>query len=338
MAMTHFFEHLNPTIAMLIVGTLEALLILVPLLITVAYLTYFERKVIAYIQLRQGPNVVGPFGLLQPFADALKLLHKETIFPTGIRPLLFLGAPLLLFTTSLAAWAVIPWGEGWVFSDLNVGVLYLLSLSSLSVYGVIFAGWASRSRYALLGGLRAAAQMIAYELVIGTIVLIIVLQTGSFNLTKIVEAQKGLWLAIPHFPMMIVFYIAGLAETNRTPVDLAEAESELVAGYHVEYSSMSFALLFLSEYANMILMSALTTLFFLGGWLPPLTFPPFTWVPGFCWMALKVAFCLFVFLWIRATLPRYRYDQFMRLGWKVFLPMSFLWFCGPAFILRGGWG
>lgn len=301
------------------------LLITLPLIISVAYLTFFERKVIGYMQLRQGPNMVGPFGLLQPIADALKLMHKELIIPTQASPLVFLFAPIITFALSIAAWAVIPWGEGLVLSDINVGVLYLFALSSLSVYGVILAGWASNSRYAFLGSLRSAAQMISYEVSIGLVLVTILLGVGSLNLTAIVNAQKTVWFVIPHFPMAVVFFISALAETNRAPFDLPEAEAELVSGYNVEYSSLSFSMFFLGEYANMILMSALGTVFFLGGWLPPFSIIPFTWIPGFIWMALKISFFLFLFLWVRATLPRFRYDQLMRLGWKIFLPFSLFW-------------
>ncbi len=308
---------------------LQALALLVPLLISVAYLTYAERKVLAAMQLRKGPNVVGPFGLWQPFADALKMLMKETIIPSGSNPLLFLMAPMLTFSLAMIAWAVIPLGEGWAIADINVGVLYLFAISSLGVYGVIIAGWASNSKYAFLGALRSAAQMVSYEVSMGFVIVSVLLVAGSLNLTDVVRAQQGItlfsWNWFPLFPMFIIFFISTLAETNRAPFDLPEGESEIVAGFFVEYSSMSFALFFLGEYANMILMSALTTLLFLGGWLAPFGVEPFTWVPGPIWFILKVCFCLFVFLWVRATFPRYRYDQLMRLGWKVFLPASLLW-------------
>lgn len=301
------------------------LLILIPLLLAIAYLTYAERKVIAAMQLRIGPNVVGWFGLLQPFADGLKVLHKETIIPTRSNPIMFLMAPLITFGLSLSAWAVIPFGVGMVLSNINVGILYLFAISSLSVYGVIIAGWASNSKYAFLGALRSAAQMVSYEVSIGLIIISVLLSAGSLNLTQIVEAQKGLWFIVPHLPMAVIFLISALAETNRSPFDLPEAEAELVAGYNVEYSSMTFALFFLGEYGNMILMSAIGSILFLGGWLPPFNVIPFTWIPGVIWFALKMSFLLFIFLWVRATFPRYRYDQLMRLGWKVFLPFSLLW-------------
>ncbi|MBA4118619.1 MAG: NADH-quinone oxidoreductase subunit NuoH [Candidatus Puniceispirillum sp.] len=309
------------------------LLIVVPLILCVAYLTYAERKVIGYMQLRKGPNVVGPFGLLQPIADALKLLHKETIIPTNASPLLFLVAPLLTFALSMMAWAVIPFDEGVVLANINVGVLYLFAISSLGVYGIIIAGWASNSKYAFLGALRSAAQMVSYEVSIGFVMITVLMCAGSLNLSQIVEAQRTVWFAVPLFPMFVVFFVSSLAETNRAPFDLPEAEAELVSGYNVEYSSMPFALFFLGEYANMILMSAMTSILFLGGWLPPLPFAPFTLIPGFVWFALKIAFMLFLFLWVRATLPRYRYDQLMRLGWKVFLPFSLLWVVGTAGVL-----
>ncbi|MSO73023.1 MAG: NADH-quinone oxidoreductase subunit NuoH [Rhodospirillaceae bacterium] len=303
----------------------KILLFIVPVALIMAFLTLAERRIIGAMQLRKGPNVVGPFGLLQPFADALKLLFKETVVPTGSSPVVFFLAPIVTFSLSLLAWAVIPVSAGWYISNLNVGILYLFAISSLGVYGIVMAGWASNSRYAFLGAMRSAAQMVSYEVSIGFVMISVLLTAGSLNLTKIVEAQAGLWYFIPHFPMFILFFISVLAETNRHPFDLPEAESELVAGFMTEYSSMSFALFFLGEYINMMVMCALVTTLFLGGWLPPFDFVPFTWVPGIVWFALKVAFCLFVFIWVRATLPRYRYDQLMRLGWKVFLPLSLAW-------------
>lgn len=304
---------------------LYILCITVPLILSVAYLTYVERKVIGAMQLRKGPNVVGPFGLLQPFADAFKLLFKEPLIPSRSNKLLFLLAPVLTFALSFAAWAVIPFESGVVLANINVGILYLFALSSLGVYGVIIAGWASNSRYAFLGALRSAAQMVSYEVSIGFVLVTVLLIAGSLNLTDIVMAQKGLWFCVPLFPMFIIFIVSALAETNRSPFDLAEGESEIVAGYFVEYSSMSFALFYLGEYANMILMSAMASILFLGGWLPPIDMVPFTWIPGPIWFCLKIAFVLFIFLWVRATFPRYRYDQLMRLGWKVFLPFSLVW-------------
>jgi len=298
------------------------ILIVLPLIVCVAYLTYAERRVMAAMQMRIGPNTVGPFGLLQPIADAIKLLHKEPIIPAKANLFLFLFAPVLTFSLSMLAWAVIPFNENWVLADINVGILYLFAISSLGVYGIIIAGWASNSRYPFLGALRSAAQMISYEVSIGFVIVTILLCTGSLNLKEIVAAQKQHWFALTLFPMFVIFFISSLAETNRAPFDLPEAEAELVAGFNVEYSSIFFALFFLGEYANMILMSAMASLLFLGGWLPPFDIPPFTYIPGFIWFAVKISFMLFLFLWIRATLPRYRYDQLMRLGWKVFLPIS----------------
>ena len=299
--------------------------IILPFLLSVAYLTLAERKVLAAMQLRKGPNVVGPFGLLQPIADGLKLLSKETILPSGANRAVFLMAPMLTFILALVAWAVIPFGEGIVLADINVGILYLFAISSLGVYGVIMAGWASNSKYAFLGALRSAAQMVSYEVSIGFVIITVLLCVGSLNLTDIVLAQRTVWFCVPLLPMFVIFFVSGLAETNRLPFDLPEGESEIVAGYMVEYSSMSFGLFFLGEYANMILVSAMTAILFLGGWLPPFDIAPFNWVPGPIWFALKIAFLLFLFLWIRGTFPRYRYDQLMRLGWKVFLPISLAW-------------
>ena len=303
----------------------KIMLVVGPLLIAVAYLTLAERRVIGFMQLRKGPNVVGPFGMFQPFADALKLMVKETILPAGANKAVFILAPMLTFILALVAWAVIPFGEGLVIADINVGILYLFAISSLGVYGVIMAGWASNSKYAFLGALRSAAQMVSYEVSMGLVIINVLICVGSLNLTDIVEAQRGMWFALPLLPMFIVFFISTLAETNRAPFDLPEGESELVAGYFVEYSSMSFALFFLGEYANMILMSGMTTVLFLGGWLPPFDIWPLNIVPGPVWFILKVMLLLFVFLWVRATTPRYRYDQLMRLGWKIFLPFSLLW-------------
>lgn len=299
--------------------------IVVPLILSVAYLTYAERKVIGAIQLRKGPNVVGLFGLLQPIADALKLLFKEPIIPSGANAFLFLLAPILTFALSFAAWAVIPFESGIVLANINVGILYLFALSSLGVYGIIIAGWSSNSRYAFLGALRSAAQMISYEVSIGFVLITVLLIAGSLNLSDIVMAQKSVWFCVPLLPMFVIFIISALAETNRSPFDLAEGESEIVAGYFVEYSSMSFALFYLGEYANMILMSSMASILFLGGWLPPIDMVPFTWIPGPIWFILKIGFVLFLFLWVRATFPRFRYDQLMRLGWKIFLPFSLIW-------------
>jgi NADH-quinone oxidoreductase subunit H len=321
----------------LILTLLEALALLVPVLIAVAYLTYAERKVLGAMQMRKGPNVVGPFGLFQPFADAIKMLHKETIIPTGANRLLFLMAPMLTFSLAMIAWAVMPVNYGWAIANINVGVLYLFAISSLGVYGVIIAGWASNSRYAFLGALRSAAQMVSYEVSMGFIMVTVLVCAGSLNLTDVVMAQQKIWYCIPLFPMFVMFFISTLAETNRAPFDLPEGESELVAGFMVEYSAMSFALFFLGEYANMILMSGMTTILFLGGWLAPFGIPTPHWF-GPIWFALKICFVLFFFLWARATFPRYRYDQLMRLGWKVFLPGSLAYLVLVAAVLVAtGW-
>ena len=303
----------------------KIILIIIPLLIFIAYLTYFERKVIGAMQLRKGPNVVGPFGLLQPIADGIKLLTKETIFPDNSSKFLFIFSPVLTFALALIAWAVIPVDYKVVLSDINVGLMYIFAISSLGIYGIIVAGWSSNSRYAFLGSLRSAAQMISYEVSIGLIIISVLLSSGSLNLTDIVLSQQNMWYVIPHFPMLVIFFISTLAETNRAPFDLPEAESELVAGYNVEYSSMSFGLFFLGEYGNMILMSSMSTILFLGGWLPPFESQYFDLIPGYLWFLMKVVLLLFIFLWVRATLPRYRYDQLMTLGWKLFLPLSLLW-------------
>ena len=304
---------------------LQIVAVVGPLLIAVAYLTLAERRVIGFMQLRKGPNVVGPFGMFQPFADALKLMAKETILPAGANKVVFLFAPMLTFILSLVAWAVIPFGEGLVIADINVGILYLFAVSSLGVYGVIMAGWASNSKYAFLGALRSAAQMVSYEVSMGLVIINVLLCAGSLNLSDIVEAQRDMWFALPLLPMFVVFFISTLAETNRAPFDLPEGESELVAGYFVEYSSMPFALFFLGEYANMILMSSMTVILFLGGWFPPFDIWPLNMIPGPLWFILKIMLLLFVFLWVRATTPRYRYDQLMRLGWKIFLPFSLIY-------------
>lgn len=320
-------ELLGQYILPIIIISLKILTITIPLLLCVAYLTYTERKVIGLIQLRIGPNMAGPFGLLQPIADALKLLFKEAIIPNPADKILFTLAPMITFILSLIGWAVIPFDKGIVLANINVGVLYIMAISSLGIYGIIIAGWASNSKYAFFGAIRASAQMISYEVSIGLVIVTVLLTTGTLNLSEIIEKQQLLpwWVDLMLLPMGVIFFISVLAETNRLPFDLAEAESELVAGYNVEYSSMGFALFFLGEYANMILVSAMTTTFFLGGYLPPFGIALLGFIPGFIWFILKVGFLLFCFLWIRATLPRYRYDQLMRLGWKVFLPFTLLW-------------
>ena len=321
----------NHPVGFTLLTVAKALALLVPLLLAVAMMTLAERKIMAAIQLRRGPNVVGPFGLFQPFADAIKMLMKETIIPSGANRVLFLMAPMLTFALAMIAWAVIPVGDGWAIADINVGILYLFAVSSMGVYGIIIAGWASNSKYPFLGALRSAAQMVSYEVSMGFVLVSVLLCVGSLNLTDVVRAQSTIWFAIPLFPMFVIFFISALAETNRHPFDLPEAEAELVAGYQVEYSSMTFALFFLGEYANMILMGGMTSILFLGGWLSPIDVWPLNvvWL-GPVWFILKVFVLMFVFIWIRATLPRYRYDQLMRIGWKVFLPFSLVYLVGVA--------
>lgn len=309
----------------LLTSLIKILTIAVPLLVAVAYLTLAERKVMGSMQRRKGPNVVGFFGILQPLADGLKLLVKEPVLPSNSNILLFLGAPFMTFLLALISWAVIPFGEGVVLSDLNLGIPYIFAISSLGVYGVIIAGWSSNSKYAFLGALRSTAQMVSYEVSLGLILITVLLCVGSLNLSSIVLAQKYVWFGLPLFPLLVLFFISCLAETNRAPFDLPEAEAELVAGYNVEYSSMGFALFFLGEYANMIFMSVLCAILFLGGWLPPVNILLFTWIPGAFWLGLKTIFFLFLYIWTRAAFPRYRYDQLMKLGWKVFLPLSLAW-------------
>ena len=307
--------------------------IVVGVLLSVAYMTYAERKVMGAMQRRQGPMTVGPFGLLQPIADGIKLFSKETIIPSGANKVVFLIAPMLMFALSLVAWAVIPFDKGWVLANINVGILYLVAISSMGVYGVIMAGWASNSRYAFLGGLRSASQMVSYEVSMGLIIVCVLLCTGSLNLQEIVLADRPVWMQVLLFPMLVVFLISILAETNRAPFDLPEGESEITGGFMVEYSAMTYALFFLGEYSSMILMSAMTTILFLGGWLPPFGIESLDFVPGIVWFALKTASILFFYIWARATFPRYRYDQLMRLGWKIFLPLTLIWVVLTAGIL-----
>ena len=310
---------------MILVSILKFLTIVLPLVIAVAYMTLAERKVMAAMQKRKGPNVAGVFGLLQPLADALKLFVKETVLPSSANLLIFIIAPIVTFLLALVSWCALPINEGMVYSDLNVGVLYILAISSLGVYGIIMAGWSSNSKYAFLGALRSAAQMVSYEVSLGLILINVLICAGSLNFSEIVLAQQKSWYLIPLFPAFIMFYISILAETNRAPFDLPEAEAELVAGYNVEYSAMGFALFFLGEYANMILMCSLGTILFLGGWFPLFNIAPFYWIPSTIWFGIKTTFLLFSFIWVRSSLPRYRYDQLMRLGWKIFLPLSLGW-------------
>jgi NADH-quinone oxidoreductase subunit H len=335
----------------LIVG--KSLLLLVSLLIFIAYILLADRKVWAAVQLRRGPNVVGPFGLFQSFADLLKFVFKEPVVPAGSDKALFLLAPLLTCVLSLAGWAVIPVAEGWAIADLNLGVLYVLAISSLGVYGIIIGGWASNSKYPFLSALRSAAQMVSYEVSIGFVIITVLLCVGSLNLTAVVQAQetRGLatmlgvpwlsflnWFWLPLLPMLVIFFISALAETNRPPFDLAEAESELVAGFMVEYSSTPYLLFMLGEYVSIVLMCAMTTILFFGGWAPPIALPPFTWVPGIIWFILKVCLVFFMFAMVKAFVPRYRYDQLMRLGWKVFLPISLAMVVIVAAVLQlTGW-
>ena len=333
--MVEWFQQtwLGPVGGYLTAYVLLILAIVLPLLLAVAMSVYADRKVWAAMQLRRGPNVVGPFGLLQSFADGLKLFLKETIVPSGANKAIFIIAPMITFTLALIAWAVIPFSPEMVLADINVGVLYLFAISSLGVYGIIMSGWASNSKYPFLGGLRSAAQMVSYEVSIGLVIVCVLLMVGSLNLNDIVKAQQGVVLGfinmhVVHpllFPMAVIFFISALAETNRPPFDLPEAEAELVAGYQVEYSSMAMALFFLGEYANILLMCALTSVMFFGGWLPPVDWAPLYVVPGWLWLIAKICFFFFVYAWVKATVPRYRYDQLMRLGWKVFLPLSLVW-------------
>jgi len=299
---------------------IKILVIIVPLLISVAYFTLAERKILGAIQRRRGPNVVGAYGLLQPLSDGFKLLVKETVLPSSANKLIFIISPMLTFVISLMGWAVIPYAKYSIFAEMNIGILYLFAMSSLGVYGIIMSGWSSNSKYAFLGALRSTAQMVSYEVSIGFIMITIVVCCGSFNLQHIIEYQKNIWFVIPFFPLFLMFFTSALAETNRHPFDLPEAEAELVSGYNVEYSAMGFALFSLGEYANMLMMSSINVVLFFGGWLAPFSFLSF--IPGSMWFGLKVCFFVILFVWMRAALPRYRYDQLMGLGWKVFLPVS----------------
>jgi NADH-quinone oxidoreductase subunit H len=322
----------------------KSLLLIAALLVFIAYILYADRKIWAAVQLRRGPNVVGPWGLLQSFADLLKFVLKEPIVPAGANKGVFLLAPLVTVLVALAAWAVIPVNEGWAIADINVGILYVLAVSSLGVYGIIMAGWASNSKYPFLGALRSAAQMVSYEVSIGFVIITVLLCVGSLNLTAIVNAQQSQygmlgWYWLPLFPMFVIFFVSALAETNRPPFDLPEAESELVAGFMVEYSSTPYLLFMLGEYVAIMTMCAMMVILFMGGWLPPFPFAPFTWVPGAVWFALKVCLVFFGFAMVKAFVPRYRYDQLMRLGWKVFLPLSLAAVVLTALVLQlTGWG
>ena len=303
----------------------KILFLLIPILVSVALIVWFDRRVWGFVQKRRGPNVVGPFGLLQTFADALKFMFKEIIIPASANKVIFILAPIVTMTLALIAWAVIPFSEELVLSNINVGILYLFAISSLGVYGIIMGGWASNSKYPFLGSIRSAAQMVSYEVSIGIIIVNVLLCVGSLNLKDIVLAQKNIWFIIPLFPMFVIFFISALAETNRPPFDLPEAESELVAGYQTEYSGMMFAMFWLGEYANILLMCAMGSILFLGGWLSPINLYPFNLLPSPFWMILKILLLFFLFALIKAIVPRYRFDQLMRLGWKVFLPFSLIW-------------
>jgi NADH-quinone oxidoreductase subunit H len=338
--MTAWFQDLmGPYLGYLVATILLILAIALPVMLGVAFAVYGDRKIWAAMQMRRGPNVVGPFGIMQSFADGLKVFLKETIIPASANKGIFLLAPMITFTLALAGWAVIPFSAEAVLADINVGILYLFAVSSLGVYGIIMSGWASNSKYPFLGGLRSAAQMVSYEVSLGFVIVCVVLYASSFNLNDIVKSQQGNVLGLLNgnifnpllLPMFVIFLISALAETNRPPFDLPEAEAELVAGYQTEYSSMAFALFWLGEYGNILLMCAMTAILFLGGWLPPVEWAPLYAVPGFIWLMLKLLFVFFIFAWVKATVPRYRYDQLMRLGWKVFLPLSLFW----VFVVSG---
>ena len=310
---------------LLFVETYKIIFLLIPLLVTVAMIVWLDRRVWALVQKRRGPNVVGPFGLFQSLADALKYIFKEIIIPASSNKVIFILAPIVTMTLALIAWAVIPFGENFVLADINVGILYLFAVSSLGVYGIIMGGWASNSKYPFLGSIRSAAQMVSYEVSIGVIIINVLLCVGSLNLTDIVLAQKNFWFVLPLFPMFVIFFISALAETNRPPFDLPEAEAELVAGYQTEYSGMMYAMFLLGEYANILLMCAMGSVLFLGGWLSPIEIYPFNLIPGAIWLIFKILFLFVIFSLVKAIVPRYRYDQLMRLGWKIFLPLSLVW-------------
>ncbi|HLR12675.1 MAG TPA: NADH-quinone oxidoreductase subunit NuoH [Burkholderiaceae bacterium] len=339
---------LGPTLWLVVWTTIKILCIAVPIILCVAYMTYWERKMIGAMHVRLGPTRVGPYGLLQPFADVFKLLTKEVIIPAEANRLLYILAPIVTLMPALAAWAVMPFGPEVVLANINAGLLFLLAITSIEIYGVIVAGWATNSKYALLGALRAAAQMLSYELAIGFVMITVLLVSGTLNMNGIVLAQgqgmfadKGLtflsWNWLPLLPLFVIYVISSVAETNRHPFDVVEGESEIVAGHMVEYSGMGFALFFLAEYANMILLSALAAVMFLGGWMSPLDFAPFTWIPGWLWLGLKTFVVISMFVWFRATFPRYRYDQIMRLGWKVFIPLTGVWLIVVAIWMQTPW-
>jgi NADH-quinone oxidoreductase subunit H len=335
MFLTHYLQSLglNFGAAWTVSQLISILLIQLPLLVSIAFFILADRKIWAAVALRRGPNVVGPFGLLQTIADAFKFMFKEIIIPSGANKVIFILAPLVTATLAFAGWAVVPFADGWVIADINVGILYLFAISSLGIYGIIMAGWASNSKYPFLSALRAAAQMVSYEVSIGFVIITVLLFAGSLNLSAIVRAQEHGWFAFSIlFPMLPIFFVSALAETNRPPFDLVEAESELVAGFFVEYSSTPFLLFFLGEYVSVVLMCAMCTILFFGGWLPPLSIWPFTLVPGIFWFLAKIIFFFFLFAMAKAIVPRYRYDQLMRLGWKVFLPTSLLWV-----VVTAGW-
>ena len=323
--MLNDFSLLNEIVYPGLIILAQIMAVIVPVLISVAFLVYAERKVLALIQLRKGPNLVGPFGLFQTLADALKYIFKEIIIPASSNKIIFILAPIVTMTLALIAWAVIPFSEDYVLADINVGILYIFAISSLGVYGIIMGGWASNSKYPFLGSIRSAAQMVSYEVSIGVIIINVLLCVGSLNLSDIVLAQQKIWFVIPLFPMFVIFFISSLAETNRPPFDLPEAEAELVSGYQTEYSGMMYAMFWLGEYANILLMCALGSILFLGGWLAPINISPFDMVPPPVWLILKILFLFILFALIKAIVPRYRYDQLMRLGWKVFLPFSLIW-------------
>lgn len=332
--MNFYFIELNDSILeIVIIGFIKILFIIIPLLISVAYFTLVERKVLGTTQRRMGPNVVGTYGLLQPLADGFKLFVKESLIPSSANKLIFIIAPIITFIVSLIGWCVIPFDQYSTLVELNIGSIYLIAVSSLGFYGIAMSGWSSNSKYPFLGSLRSTAQMVSYEVSLGFIIIVIILCTGSFNLQEIIYSQEKIWFVIPFFPLFLMFFTSALAETNRHPFDLPEAEAELVSGYNVEYSAMTFALFSLGEYSNMLMMSSINTIFFLGGWLPPFLFDIFWFIPGSFWFGIKICFFVILFAWMRAALPRYRYDQLMNLGWKTFLPIAIVYVLFVVFTL-----